>query len=245
MPELTLSPKSTVTFKCLDCRFTFKATPSRIEDESNRKHPFRYFAPCPECKEEVQQVNWEVGVFSSILASTGPKTAEGKAKSAGNLLSNGDIDRKLSRFNALKHGANAKTAMYFPARPGKYPQCEACNVDFDYCKTQPACIKRTELTMQYLVAYESGDPSSLMSLQAINQANMQAIFLDLIQQVATDGVALRNPVHAFDKESGFHLATYTDPETGERVTLEEIKTNPLLKSMFEMLSKRTCPCMFE
>ncbi len=124
MSELTLSPKAEVTFKCLDCACTFKIAPVRIEDEPTRNHPFRYFAPCPERKEEVQQVNWKVCVFGSVLASTGRKTTEGKAKSAANLLANGDIDRKLSRFNAFKLGANAKTAIYFPARPGKYPQCE-------------------------------------------------------------------------------------------------------------------------
>jgi len=230
-------PIQEITFKCLDCRFTFKAAPSRVEDEPARAHPYRYFANCPECSKEVQQVNWEVGVFCSVLASTGPKTPEGKAKAAANLLENNSINRNLSRFNALKHGANAKTAMYFPARPGKYPQCATCDVDFDYCATQPACIKRTELTMQHLMAYQNGDPSSLMQIQAVNQANMQAIFSDMVQTLAADGVALRNPVHAFDKEGGFHLARYTDSETGESITLEETKAHPLSKPMMEMLSR--------
>ncbi|AWL12829.1 hypothetical protein HMF8227_02377 [Saliniradius amylolyticus] len=232
------SPKPEVTFKCLDCRYTFRAPPVRVEDEPSRAHPYRYFANCPDCHREVQQVNWEVGVFSSVLASTGPTTPEGKAASASNLAGHPSVQSsKLTRYNALKHGAYAKTAMFFPARPGKYPQCKTCDVDFEYCATQPACIKRTELVMQHLLAFESGDPSTLLNLQAVNQANLSAIFSDMIQQIAADGVALKNPVYGFDKEGGFHIGQYRDPDTGQDIVLEEVKSHPLLKPLMDMLSK--------
>lgn len=227
-------PKSMITFKCASCDYTFKSEASRIEEEPNRAHPYRYFAICDSCQREVQQVPWEVGQFSAVLAATGPKTTEGKAKSAANLQA--VSDRGVSRFNALKHGANAKTALFFPARPGKYPQCKTCDVDHSYCGTQPACIKRTELMMQHLIAFQSNDPTKLTELHAINQANMAAIFQDMMQTIVSDGVALRNPVYDFDKEGGFHIGQYKTSE-GVLQTIEEVKAHPLLKPMLEMLSK--------
>ncbi|SIO94642.1 hypothetical protein [Vibrio spartinae] len=228
------SPRELVTFKCPSCEYTFKSIPTRIEDEPKRAHPFRYFATCEGCHSEVQQAPWEVGQFCAVLASTGPRTPEGKARSAANLIE--ISDRSVSRFNALKHGANAKTALFFPSRPGKYPQCSTCDVDHTYCATQPACIKRTELMMQHLIAFQSNDPAKLTELHAINQANMAAIFQDMMQTVIADGVALRNPVYDFDKEGGFHIGQYTD-SSGVKQVIEEVKAHPLLKPMLEMLSK--------
>jgi len=182
-------------------------------------------------------VPWEVGQFCSVLASTGPRTVEGKARSAANLEGHPTIaERSITRFNALKHGANAKTALFFPARPGKYPQCATCDVDHAYCQAQPACTKRTELMMQHLIAFQSGDPTKLTELHAINQANLAAIFQDMMQTIVVDGVSLRNPVYDFDKEGGFHIGRYKDSE-GTEQTIEEVKAHPLLKPMLEMLSK--------
>ncbi|MDA0109002.1 hypothetical protein OH456_12610 [Vibrio sp. La 4.2.2] len=227
-------PKAMVTFKCSSCNYTFRSEPSRVEDEPTRAHPFRYYAICDGCQKEVQQVPWEVGQFCAVLSATGPKTPEGKAKSSANLQA--VSDRGISRFNALKHGANAKTALFFPARPGKYPQCATCDVDHAYCATQPACIKRTELMMQHLIAFQSNDPSKLTEMHAINQANMAAIFQDMMQTIVSDGVALRNPVYDFDKDGGFHIGQYKN-EQGNLETIEEVKAHPLLKPMLEMLSK--------
>ncbi|WP_223824042.1 hypothetical protein [Candidatus Enterovibrio escicola] len=53
---------------------------------------------------------------------------------------------------------------------------------------------RTELMMQHLIAFQSGDPSKLTELHTINQANMVAIFQDMMQTIVVDGVALRNSV---------------------------------------------------
>lgn len=231
-------PQDQVTFRCSDCRETFKATPTRIEDEPSRAHPYRYFADCEFCELEVQQVNWEAGMFSAVHQSTGPKSPEGKAIAASNLAGHPTAEEsKRTRFNALRHGAAAKTAMFFPANPGKYPQCNSCDVDHHFCREQPACIKRTELLMQHLIAFESGDPTQLVKLQAINQANLSALFQDMMQTIIQDGASLRNPVNAFDKDGGFHIGKYTDSETGEDKILEDVKAHPLLKPLFELLSK--------
>jgi hypothetical protein len=232
------SARDQVTFKCGPCKHTFSDSPGRVEDEESRAHPFRYFADCPNCLTEVQQVNWEVGNFSSIFRSTGPKTADGKVSSAGNLAGHPTPDEvQRIRLNALKHGAFAKTALTFPAKPGKYPQCANCDVDRDYCAAQPACIKKTELLMQHLIAFESGDPSKLTEINAINQAHLSSLFSDMVQTIAVDGVSISNPIHHFSPDGGFHIGKYDDPITGNSVIMEEIKAHPLLKPLLELVSK--------
>ena len=232
------SPKPLVTFKCLSCSVTFQCTPVRVENEPNRIHPFRYFANCAQCQAEVQQVNWEVGSFCSIMKSTGPTSLTGKAASAANLAGHPTVEeRALTRFNALTHGTSAKTALFFPAKPGKYAQCATCDIDYAYCQIQPACIKRTELLMQHLIAFESGDPSKLTELNAINQARIQAMYSEMLQTVANDGVTLTNPIHSFANDGSFHLGKYEDPDTGEDITLYETKAHPLLKDIANFLGK--------
>ena len=228
-------PQTKVTFECKDCRHQFDSEPERTEDEPNRAHPYRYFANCPICDREVEQVRWQVGIMSACAKATGPKTVEGKAKSAANLDGHPTPEEaKLTRFNALKHGAYAETAQFFPARPGKYRQCETCDIDWTYCQKQPACLKKTELYMKHALAIESGDPTLLKEIHASNQSNVSAIFSDLIREIAVDGVAIRTPKGGFDKDGGFHLARYMD-ETGQQVLIEEIKANPLIKPLLDIL----------
>ena len=238
MKPVSFEPAAHVTFRCGDCRHTFDTQPARVEDEPARAHPFRYFAVCPDCDREVQQVHWQVGIFNANLAATGPKTPAGKARSAANLAGHPTpSEAKVIRFNALKHGASAKTALFFPARPDQYPHCKTCDVDRDYCRAQPACIKRTELTMRHLVALQSGDPECLKDIHAVQQANLSALFEDMMQAIISDGVTLRNIAYGFDKDGGLNLARYVDQESGEWKTIEEVKAHPLLKPLFELLSR--------
>lgn len=237
MTNAPVNPTATVTFRCNACKNTFDSEPVRVDDEPARAHPYRYFANCADCGEEVQQVPWQVGIFNANLAATGPKTPQGKVKSAANLDGHPTPqEAQVTRFNALKHGANAKTALFFPAKPGKYPHCNNCDVDHDYCRQQPACIKRTELTMQHLIAVQSGDPNYLKQMHALQQANLSALFDDMMQTIVGDGVALRNPAYGFDKDGGFNLAKYKD-DNGNWHTIEEVKAHPLLKPLFELMSK--------
>lgn len=228
-------PQTKVTFECKSCQHQFDSEPDRTEDELSRAHPYRYFANCPICEQEVQQICWQVGLMSACARATGPKTTQGKANSAANLDGHPTPEEaKLTRFNALKHGAYAETAQYFPATPGKYRQCQTCGIDWSYCHKQPACLKKTELHMKHMLAIESGDPTLLNDIHASNQANMSAIFSDLVREIAVDGVAIRNPQGGFDKDGGFHLAKYKDKD-GNQITLEEIKANPLIKPMLDIL----------
>jgi hypothetical protein len=230
--------KTEVTFKCLNCVHQWDGEPDIVEDDVNLAHPHRYFAACPCCNEQVQQVAWQRALYSSYVKSTGPKTIEGKAASAANLEGHPTPEESFrTRFNGMKHGAFAKTAMYFPAKPGKYAFCTSCDIDHDYCRAQPACIKRTELVMRHLVAYQNGDPRLLRDLNAVQQANLRALFDDMLISVISDGVALKTPAYAFDKDGNFNLARYVDDKTNETVQIMDVKAHPLLKPLFDLMSK--------
>jgi len=223
-----VSPALEITFRCAACSHTFSEPPGRVEDAPEKTwHPYEYFADCPICTDEVEQVAWEKNLFKAHSKATGPTTFEGKRIAAANLDGHPTPEEsKRTRFNALKHGASAKTAMYFPARPGSYPQCETCDVDHDYCATQTACIRRTELMMRYLSAVETGDVSVLSEIHAVNQASLVSVFQDILLTIVKDGVSLRHNVYAFDKEGGYHEGT-----------IQEVKAHPLLKPMLEFLSR--------
>jgi hypothetical protein len=209
-----------------------------VDDAPEREwHPFRYFAVCPRCGAEAEQDPREAGLFKAWAHATGPRSPEGKAIAAKNLAGHPTPEEALrTRFNAMKHGLAARTATYFPAKPGGYPHCESCDVDWGYCIQQPACLRRTELFMRHHIAFETRDPGLLMELRADLQANVQAIIDDIILAIIADGVRLKTPAWYYDKEGCFHLAEYTDSE-GERRMIHEINAHPLLKILGELVAK--------
>ncbi len=233
-----LEPRNHITFKCDVCLHVWDSEPEEVVSDENLAHPYRYFATCPSCRAHSQQIAWQRGLFSSYVKSTGPKTLEGKAASAANLDGHPTPEEALrTRFNALKHGAAAKQALYFPAKPGKYDACETCDIDFDYCSQQVACMRKTELFMRHLIAIESHDPKMLREHQAMQQANFASLMDDMLISVINKGVVLETPAFSFDKDGGFHLAQYTDSETGKKTTIMDTKANPLLKHIFDLMSK--------
>lgn len=233
-----LKPRLDITFKCDACRHVWDAEPDDVVDAPELSHPFRYYCACPQCDTTSQQIPWQRGLFSSYVKSTGPVTLEGKAASAANLDGHPTPEEtQRTRFNAMKHGATAKQAMYFPAKPGKYDACNTCDVDHDYCAQQVACIRRTEIFMRHLIAIESGDPGMLREHHAIQQANLATLFDDMLLSVISKGVLLETPAFSFDKDGGFHLAQYTDTETGQKTMIMDAKANPLLKHIFDLMAK--------
>lgn len=236
-----------INFVCGDCRERFSVSPGRVVDEPDRPwHPYAYFAQCPACGGEAEQAHWEINLLKAHSAATGPKTPEGKAAVAQNLEGHPTPEEaKRTRFNAMKHGAFASTAQFFPAKPGKYPHCQTCehfNNGCDEFPTRasprpPACLKRTELFLKHHAAFETQDPNLLLRNRADTHAAMQAILDDVIYAIAAEGVLIKSPEWYWDKDGGFHLAQYTDPDTGERVTVEKMQENPLLKRLIDMISK--------
>ena len=209
-----LRPKNDITFKCDGCSHIWDGEPEKVDDAPELSHPYRYYASCPKCADVSQQIPWQRGLFSSYVKSTGPKTSIGKAKSAANLEGHPTAEEaQRTRFNAMKH------------------------VDRDYCAAQPACIRRTELFMRHMIAIQSGDTGVLKEMHAVQQANLASMFDDMLISVISEGVLLKTPAYSFDKDGGFHLAKYKDPETGENIQIMDAKANPLLKHVFDLMSK--------
>lgn len=172
--------------------------------------------------------------------ATGPKTDAGKAASAANLEGHPTPEEaKLTRFNGMKHGLYARTATYFPAKPGKYARCESCeHLPTGACLVPPrACLKRHELLLRHQIAFETQDPDLLLQIRSDTQAAIQGIIDDMILAIAQDGGPRIQEVSWYsDKEGGFHLAQWIDDD-GKPHQIHELKAHPLLKPLMEFISK--------
>ncbi|AMP13666.1 hypothetical protein CPter291_1392 [Collimonas pratensis] len=141
-----------------------------------------------------------------------------------------------TRFNAMKHGASAKVATYFPAKPDGYAMCATCDVDRYFCEQQPCCVKQTQNFMLHHAAFEQRKPGMLTGMYSELQAAVFSILQQIIMTIIADGVKLTRPEFHFDERGKLSLATYTD-EKGESRTIMEVSAHPLLKSMSELLTK--------
>lgn len=237
-----------VHFRCLACREQFEGVPDRVEDAPDDPwHPWRYVATCRECGAECDQAGWERGLLKAWAHATGPRTDEGKAATAENLRGHPTPEEaQRTRFNAMKHGLSARTATYFPAKPGRYAACERCEHFNNGCdedpapghKNPPACMKRAEIFMRHQIAFDTRDPSLLTSLRADTQAAIHAIVDDMILAIASRGVEMVSPQWYFDPKSGeCGVVDYTDPETGERRIIYKVESHPLLPRLLDVLQK--------
>lgn len=228
-----------VTFRCGACRATFTATPGRVDEAPDRDwHPWVYFADCPECEAPDQkQASWELALLKAWQNATGPVTEEGKAATSANLVGHPTPEEaRRTRFNAMKHGMAAKTATYFPSRPGKYSFCAACDVDWGWCSQQPACSKQTGLFMQHHAAFEQRNPKLLGGLYADMQAALFSLLQQIIQTIIADGVKIEAPQYYTDKEGMLIVAEYLDDD-GNRRVIKDIQAHPLFKPLGELLSR--------
>ena len=201
-------------------------------------HPWAYLATCPECEAQAQQASWERALLKAWANATGPTSAAGKATVRENLRGHPDAEAvRRTRFNAVKHGLFARTATYFPAKPGKYPHCDGCEYLDNVCWSQTACLKRTELFLRHHVAFESRDPALLSDLRADTQAAVQGLINDMILTIAQDGgPRVKEVVWYYDREGTFHLAQWVD-ERGEERQIHELKAHPLLKPLIDYISR--------
>ncbi|OGT21497.1 MAG: hypothetical protein A2342_09485 [Gallionellales bacterium RIFOXYB12_FULL_54_9] len=232
-------PISEITFYCKPCYQSFKAEPGRVEDAPEQEHhPFAYFADCPRCGDECEQVPWERNLLKAYSKATGPKTDEGKAATAANLDGHPTPEEALrTRFNAMKHGLNARTATYFPAKPDGYSFCEQCDIDRVHCSRQSACVKKTELFMLHHAAFEQRNPKHLVGIYADLQASIFAVIQQILQTIVSDGVKIEAPQYYVDKETNkLIIAEYVD-EKGERRIIKDIEAHPLFRPLGEMLSR--------
>lgn len=173
--------------------------------------------------------------------ATGPKTEEGKKKAAKNLIGHPDASARLrTRFNGIKTGLQAKVATFYPAKPGGYPHCRTCRWLDNGCGEwdHGACLTRMELFLQHRIAFQTKNPSLLNELNADLQANVQALMNDMILAIVNTGVEVRKPEWYTDKDGGMHIAQYEGSD-GEIKTINEIQAHPLLKPLYEIISRNT------
>lgn len=231
-------PRAEVTFQCRPCKRTFSAAPARTEDAPELEHhPWRYFAACPGCGEEVGQAPWERALLKAWQNATGPRTAEGRAATAANLEGHPTPEEaRRTRFNAMKHGLSARTATYFPAKPDGYAHCAGCEVDRDWCAAQPACVKKTELFMLHQAAFEQRDPKILMGIYSDLHGAIFAMLQQIVQEIMGTGATLSVPKYYIDKEGVMILAQYTG-EDGKLHQIYDLNAHPLFKPLGELLSR--------
>ncbi len=250
MGKPRLDPLETVDFRCEECLEYFTAPPETTEDDPDRPwHPFHYTAHCPRCGSLADQDPRQRGLLKAWSRATGPRTPEGIAAVTKNLEGHPTPEEtKITRLNSLKHGGYANTVSYFPAKPGGYAVCGACDYFGDVCIENPptghknpkACLKRAELFMRHQIAFDTGDAGLLKSLRAETQAGVQAIIDEMILQIAQDGgPRIKEVVWYSDKDGGFHLAEYIDADTGEKRQIHELKAHPLLKVLIDYIAKNS------
>lgn len=230
---------SEINFYCKLCYQSFKAEPGRVEDAPEQEHhPFVYFASCPRCGSECEQVSWERNLLKAYSKSTGPRTTEGKAATSANLEGHPTHEEALrTRFNAMKHGMNARTATYFPSKPDGYSFCAQCDVDRVHCMRQSACEKKTELFMLHHAAFEQRNPKHLMGIYSDLQASIFAVLQQILQTIVADGVKIEAPQYYVDKETNkLIIAEYID-EKGDRRIIQDIEAHPLFRPLGELLSR--------
>lgn len=192
------------------------------------------------CGAVAEQASWQRALLKAWVSATGPRTEEGMSRSAANLEGHPTPEEaRLTRFNAMKHGLFARTAKYFPAKPGSYPHCETCeHLDTMACIPQRACLKRAELLLQHEVAFETGDPGLLTGMRAGTQAMVQALIDDMLLTIAMDGgPRIKSPEWYSDKDGGFHLAKYYDDLADEMRQIYKLEAHPLLKILIDYLAK--------
>ena len=227
-----------VKFHCPECDHRWAGPPGRVLDVPDKSHhPWDYFAECPACGAEGHQDRREQALLKAWANATGPKTPEGLANTAKNLEGHPTPEEaRRTRFNAMKHGAYAETARYFPAKPGRYPECDDCPYFVD-CGIGPniACQRKTELYLRHHVAFDSQDPGLLQGLRASMHATVVAILDSCMQDIIRRGVTLEHPAWYYDKDGGFHLASGVHPTTGEEILIKEVREHPLLKRISEII----------
>lgn len=234
-----------IAFHCLKknigCGNRFKSREFETEDFPEREWlRFQYFADCPACGQRSPQAGWQLAQWKTIHDHGSPGPASSKGRLA---ISKANQERDpesyaLSRFSALTHGLSSTVAQFYPARPGKYAQCEGCEYLNDGCGTEMKhCAKRTELFVQFALAEETGDGRLLGKLMSNMQAGVAAITMDMVRDIAIRGVTLESPEFYIDKESGRAMAVEIPDESGIPRQLMKVEANPLLNTLIGFIQK--------
>lgn len=228
-----------VNFRCGVCKHAFECAPDLIEDNPDQSwHPYSYFGDCPKCHAEAQpQAGWERALLKAHQHSTGPKTPEGIEIVKANIAGHPTPEEALrTRFNAMKHGMNARTATYFPAKPDRYSFCSTCEVDRTWCSQQSACVKQTEIFMLHHAAFEQRNPKVLAQLHGDLQAALTATLQMCLQEVLGQGVVIKQPKVELSRDGSPVTLTYLDAN-GELQYIYDYQSHPAFKPIEALVSR--------
>lgn len=219
-----LEKKETTHFKCPRCRKVFKdIPPTRVEDAPEEPHPYFYFATCPACHIEMPEAPFMRTLYRAHQNITGTKSPEASAR---------NLPANRTHFGNLKNGIFAKQARIFPARPGKYPECEDCpERESEDCVDAGACLEITKLYMRVEHAVQHKDHKALAGIMAGNQTGLLVMLQRMMRAVDVTGVELKAPMIATYKDS-YDLVK---DESGNQVY--EFSAHPLIKPIVELIAK--------
>lgn len=224
VPEALTTQKERTTFWCPHCRFRWEADAERVEPSVESPHPFEYFATCPKCGTESNESPQLKALYMAWLNLTGSKSPE---------ISNQNLtqpDPIRTRFNGLKHGMYAKKATYFPAKDGRYPECDGCSYSAE-CEASGVCLEASKVQMMVQRAVDDRDPKALAELLKDSQSKLFVLLQRMFSQVFADGVSLEAPVFASTKEG------YVLVKDSEGKQIIERSEHPLLKRVIDLVQK--------
>lgn len=226
-----MSEKNTYPFKrgqfyCEQCQKSFFAETLlvRFEDE-------RFVADCPSCESDVPETVWMKNLHKTQGTAKGAAmSAEGRDKSRLNGFTTG---------STLARNRHAGKIPMAPAKPGKYPECDACQ-DLDDCQSSVDekrgtrisvyCHRKAEVSLKYAAAFLSGDPENMKLVAANNAAQMQMIFDASIKKIFERGVEVVE--EALYKDKAGQLIKGRD---GELSYVEKIYAHPLIKQCINIM----------
>jgi len=190
---------------------------AEVQEVEGKLVPQEYSRACEECG-AVLTIVPDVRPYKGLIAAdgkqTGPKTQQGKKRSAKN-GEKVDPDKRKGNQHAAKHGGYLKQSLVLQAQPGRWDICQACPV-FEACDEGyfAVCMRQAASVAEHQqVLLESGkDPEQFRGTAARFGAQMMDVLTQLTAAVSVRGVVIDTV--ATDKKGEPIYLVKTDPKTG-------------------------------
>jgi len=183
---------------------------------------------CPDCGE----VRIKVHHIYKALVSRTDETFEkiGQAIAHRNRTAMSDKQKARVRLNPVKHGRYMLVSGVFPAKRGKYPDCDTCSI-YDQCGPGGYCATKTnkleKFRLRFLAAYKNGDVESLDDYAGLIQADQYAVLKDMFDDLFTRGPVLEEIVVNTNKD-GVSEPVEIVGDDGKVQQLKKVHAHPVL-----------------